>query len=484
MASARLHRGSTRLIYTTAARSQRVLAPPSHPLRRFRHPLLRRLVHSSSRRGPAVSPFSPLRPTRLCRRRGAPRRHAPRRTRRGFCSQPPAETKAPEAPAPRKGPAAGAPRPPPGAGEVPLPEPIVPPAPPVGIPAKALMWVCMLAPGGWYYYSYVLGKDGLEKNVDRGAASSPGGGPLVEPDELTVDIPRPLIPRGHPFEKKPWWWRLTFNISRCLTLLRIFLPLIWLRIKHWWYSLENDKEARREFLDTMVQCFEDAGATWIKMGQWLSMRPDMVPPDMVQVLKKLQNESPRHSFAFTREVVEGDLDGRKIEGVFAEFAKEPVASGSIAQVYRAKVKKGTKLGDATFEKDEIVAVKVRHNSVYDQTYVDMKIIWRIMDIFLGAFGISFPFQEGELSFLLRRQLDLRWEGFNLGEFQRNFAGEEQILFPKVKFASEEVLVESWVDRGRCAQEIVDNFGLHLFKEGDRLTDEEREIVRRQEAGDF
>jgi len=233
----------------------------------------------------------------------------------------------------------------------------------------------------------------------------------------------------------------------------------------------------------MVRCFETAGATWIKMAQWLAMRPDMVPPDFTEACTKLLNESPTHPWSHTKTTVERDL-GRPINEVFEEFEEIPVASGSIAQVYKAKIKKGTIINGSEFLKDEVVAVKVRHEEVVSDVFVDMKIIWSFMDTFMRHFGITMPFQHGELSYLLRRQIDLRWEGHNLQIFNENFGQDKNIIFPKVKFASEEVLIESWITRGRPAIDIVSNFGLHLFKDNPELmSDAQREQLMREQLGE-
>ena len=73
---------------------------------------------------------------------------------------------------------------------------------------------------------------------------------------------------------------------------------------------------------------------FIKWGQWASCRPDIIPQSLCNELAVLQADAPRHSFAYTKQRVQAEL-GVPIESAFLSFEKEPIASGSIAQVYKA-----------------------------------------------------------------------------------------------------------------------------------------------------
>jgi len=340
---------------------------------------------------------------------------------------------------------------------------------------KGLAGLFFLGGGGGgltslYYFYIIRDNKELSDEVEK----------IEEEPELSVVVPRPAIEFDHPFCSKPFWWRSLFTIWRYFFLVKTFLPLIWLGFKQW-VKGDDSREARVVFLELMVKCFETAGATWIKMAQWLSMRPDMVPPDFTEACTKLLNQSPTHPWSHTKRIVERDL-GKPIDEIFEEFSMIPVASGSIAQVYKAHVKKGTVIDGNEFQKDEVVAVKVRHEQVVADVFVDLKLIWSFMSVFMTQFGITMPFQHGELSYLLRRQIDLRWEGHNLQIFNTNFRDEENIIFPKVKFASEEVLIESWISRGRPAIDMVSNFGLHLF-ESNQMSDAQREQLAKQQLGE-
>lgn len=77
-----------------------------------------------------------------------------------------------------------------------------------------------------------------------------------------------------------------------------------------------------------------AGCSFQKIGQWLSMRPDVCPPDFIAALGKLRTTTPSHSFEATEAAVRAAFQCEKLSDIFDEFDHEPVASGSVAQVHR------------------------------------------------------------------------------------------------------------------------------------------------------
>lgn len=88
---------------------------------------------------------------------------------------------------------------------------------------------------------------------------------------------------------------------------------------------------RARWLEILVSTMERAGCSFQKFGQWLSMRPDMVAPDVANALAKLRTESPAHDFEVTRDVLRESL-GADIGEWFDSFDVVPVSSGTVAQV--------------------------------------------------------------------------------------------------------------------------------------------------------
>lgn len=127
---------------------------------------------------------------------------------------------------------------------------------------------------------------------------------------------------------------------------------------------------RKKWLRLVHFSLEQAGAAFIKWGQWAATRPDLFPRDLCAQLAKLHSRAPAHNFAQTKRTVEGAF-GRKINEIFEDFEEEPVASGSIAQVHRAVLRfryPGQK------SKPMVVAVKVRHPGVSEVIRRDFTII--------------------------------------------------------------------------------------------------------------
>jgi len=170
--------------------------------------------------------------------------------------------------------------------------------------------------------------------------------------------------------------------------------------------------------------FEELGTTFIKAGQILSSRVDLLPPEYCQELKKLQDEAPAVSFEEVRRVVEEEL-GTSLENVFWEFDPRPLASASIAQVHRAVLKKS----------GEKVAVKVQKPGVREMVVADLEIL-----SYLARFGerlhgmadsITFSELVAEFRKGLLREIDFTFEAVNARKMRDNFLDFEGVYIPRV-----------------------------------------------------
>jgi ubiquinone biosynthesis protein len=127
---------------------------------------------------------------------------------------------------------------------------------------------------------------------------------------------------------------------------------------------------------------EELGTTFIKLGQILSTRADLLPPDYLTELTKLQDSASPVPFAAIQETLVAEL-GQPIESVFADFDPEPLASASIGQAHAAKLPDGTE-----------VVVKIRRPGVVEQVNEDLEIL---KELAVTALGI-------------RRSIRPRWIG--------------------------------------------------------------------------
>lgn len=171
------------------------------------------------------------------------------------------------------------------------------------------------------------------------------------------------------------------------------------------------------------EMLDELGPTFVKFGQLLSMRPDVVPPDIVAELRGLQDDVRPFPFAQVEEVVEADLE-MSIDRLFLEFDQQPVAAASIGQVHRAVLPNGRG-----------VAVKVQRPDAPRQIEADLALLYQAARIakervraldFIDARALVDEFGRS-----IRHELDYRLEARNAEAFRRDFAGHPHVHIPKV-----------------------------------------------------
>lgn len=183
---------------------------------------------------------------------------------------------------------------------------------------------------------------------------------------------------------------------------------------------------------------EDLGPTFIKIGQLLGTRPDLIPQDFIDEFKKMYDATPPSPYADIVRLVEEEL-GQPIEKVFRFFDKTPIASASIAQVHRATLKSG-----------ETVAVKVQHPGIEERMQTDFQILKGIVQFTERVFAASRIWQPvehlEEVRLMLNKELDFRHELRTMQMMEQNFreVPEVKIPHPHVQLCSKRVLVMEFV----------------------------------------
>ena len=170
---------------------------------------------------------------------------------------------------------------------------------------------------------------------------------------------------------------------------------------------------------------EELGTTFIKLGQILSTRPDLLPPEYIAELQKLQDHVPPEPTAVIAARLEEQLGG-PIARLFVHFDPVPLAAASIGQVHAVTLPGGV---DAV--------VKVQRPGVRDRVAVDLEIAARLARLaeerfnVLKATGINLPQLVEEFAWTLRNELDYLREARNAEVFQRNFAGNPAVYIPAI-----------------------------------------------------
>ena len=191
------------------------------------------------------------------------------------------------------------------------------------------------------------------------------------------------------------------------------------------------------------ETLEELGATYIKLGQLLSTRPDILPPAFTDELARLQDRVEPVPLKGVRQVLEQELS-RKVDDVFERFDKKPVASASIAQVYRARLKPGV----AALEGE--VAVKVVKPGVAELVASDMEILNEVADrLSRSTLARRYDFEglSSQLDQTIKAELDLRQEASNARRIRESMAEFPRLRIPEVadELTRERVLVMEYVD---------------------------------------
>jgi Predicted unusual protein kinase len=187
------------------------------------------------------------------------------------------------------------------------------------------------------------------------------------------------------------------------------------------------------------QTLGELGPVFIKIGQFASTRPDIIPKPIIRELEKLQDEAPLIRFAEIRLMVEEEL-GAPIKELFHEFDPTPLAAASIGQVHYAVLHTG-----------ESVVVKVQRLNITTVIRTDLEIMKDIITLieqrFPKAKDYSLQSILREFSGWLEKELDYRIEGNNAEKIAKEFKKNPQVIIPRIywDFTTKRVLTMAYVD---------------------------------------
>lgn len=229
-----------------------------------------------------------------------------------------------------------------------------------------------------------------------------------------------------------------------LLVVRRMVTIVWilggffLRLK-WdeWRGIEEKTKYKRA--RQLRELLTKLGPTYIKVGQALSTRPDLVRKDFLEELTKLQDQLPPFDSAIAFEIIEQELN-RSLKEIYREISPKPVAAASLGQVYRAVLHSG-----------EEVAVKVQRPNLEPRLTLDLFImrsgIRKIKSLLPLNLGHDLTLIVDEFGMKLFEEIDYLNEGKNAEKFAHNFQNEPSIKVPKIywEYSSYCVLTLEWIN---------------------------------------
>ncbi len=233
-------------------------------------------------------------------------------------------------------------------------------------------------------------------------------------------------------------------------------------------GLQMISRKRREKMETLTRAervrmaMEELGPTFIKMGQILSTRPDLLPVEFILELEKLQDHVPPFEYTQVEMIIETEL-GTQLDNILKDFEEAPLASASIGQVHRARLADG-----------EEVVVKIQRPDIRKTVEVDLEIMLHLatlMERHLEGWEIQRPTKiVEEFAQTLEKELDYTIETSHMERFAMQFLNDCNVYVPKVyrDASTSRILTMEYID-GIKASEIA------LLEEADL---DRREIARR------
>lgn len=213
---------------------------------------------------------------------------------------------------------------------------------------------------------------------------------------------------------------LRHGLDELILTTKLFKPLRFLRLFMFWRWFDRTMATRGE---RIRRALEDLGPIYVKFGQILSTRRDLIPPDIAAELAHLQDRVPPFPGSQARAIIEQEYR-RPLEEVFAEFDETPFASASVAQVHAARLLDGTE-----------VVVKVIRPGIQKRIRRDLDLMYTVAELAerYWAEGRRLRPREvvAEFDKNLNDELDLMREAASASQLKRNFLGSPLLYVPEV-----------------------------------------------------
>lgn len=221
----------------------------------------------------------------------------------------------------------------------------------------------------------------------------------------------------------------------------------------YWFRKERPEPPGRTPAEHLRLALEELGPTFVKFGQILSTRPDLLPPEFIVELSRLQDEVPPLPWEIIKPRIESELD-RKLEDLFAYINPTPIAAASLGQVHSATLKDGQR-----------VVIKVQRPDIRRNINLDLDIMRDLAGLAQEntSLGKIYDFRGvvEEFAVALIAELDYRREGRNADRFRKNFKSKPYLIIPHVywEYTTERILMMERISGIKISDiEAIDNAG--------------------------
>ncbi|MAG45547.1 MAG: hypothetical protein CMH63_02115 [Nanoarchaeota archaeon] len=214
-----------------------------------------------------------------------------------------------------------------------------------------------------------------------------------------------------------------------------------LKLNHhlFWHQRIQKQEKPRDLPQKVRMVMDELGGSFVKLGQLLSLRSDLIPEEYCEEFSKLQDGVTPFAYGAVKGTIEKESK-HKLSQIFSYFDKEPVASASIGQVHKARLLNG-----------ERVVVKIQRPKIKEIMNQDIDLLYYLVDLLQKKFENIREHNLREIVDEFKRytldELDYLKEGRNIDKFFNNFKDSETVRVPKLykDFTTQKVLTMSYID---------------------------------------
>jgi len=229
------------------------------------------------------------------------------------------------------------------------------------------------------------------------------------------------------------------RMARVITAFLLFMFRLFINTRGWRKKRLPEPDLRRQEGVLLREKLLKLGPTFIKTGQSLATRADLLPVEYIQELGKLQDEVPPFPTEQSRAIIEHELRA-KIEDIFEDFEDKPIAAASLGQVHRARLKTG-----------QVVAVKVQRPGIHDQIGFDIDVLRRIarrLEKYPNLVrGVDWQGTLDAFHTTINEEMDYEQETNNAEAFRKNFSKWKEVYVPQIYpvFSTGKLIVMEFID---------------------------------------